>query len=129
MKALSRPLLGPQLRLPHKRDLAVVESDQKKRLQCTDLLALLFTTTRGAADQDNHHYLLRALACWLAVLHTAALPSIAALAFSAVHVLLTSGFAAEAGVRVAIVLSYGAWALIFSLGATTASALQGLLRP
>lgn len=123
MKALSRPLLGPEL-----KKTGIVESD-KKRIQYTELLALSFTTSGVlpilGADQSNH--LLRSLACWLAVLHTAALRGIA-LAFSSVYFLLASSFAAEQGVRIVIILSYGAWALIFSLSATTASALQSLLR-
>lgn len=123
MKALSRPLLGPELKKSN-----IVESD-KNRIQCTDLLALSFTTSGVlpiiGADQSNH--LLRSLACWLAVLHIAALRSIA-LAFSSVYFLLASSFVADLGVCIAIILSYGAWALIFSLSATTASALQSLLR-
>lgn len=122
MKALSRPLQGPQL----KSDLA---EGCKRGIQGTELLAFLFTTSETHAKEGlgQNYYYFQALACWLAVLHMAALRSIAS-TFSLVYLLpLVSGFVAETGVRIAIILSYGAWAFILTLGVTTASALQGLL--
>lgn len=74
--------------------------------------------------EDN--YPLTVLACWLAVLHTAALRSIA-LVFCSEYFYLVSCLIAETGVRIFIILSYGAWVLIFSLGASTASGLQSLM--
>lgn len=102
--------------------------DGPKRVQCKDLLAFLFTTSdvllmRG---MGQNYYHLRALAYWLAVLHMAALRSIGT-AFSSLYFLLVSSFAAELGIRIAIIISYGAWVLLFSLGATTTIMLQSLL--
>lgn len=121
MKALSRPLLGPEIK---KSDMA---QSGAKGIQCTELLAFFPATSEVLPTQGTGHnyHQFRALACWLAVLRIAALRSIA-LAISSVY-LLVSSFAAETGVRIAIILSYGIWALILSLGATIASALQSLL--
>lgn len=122
MKALSRPLLGPELR---KSEMA---EGGPQRIQCKNVLAFLFPTSEvlPMRGMDQNCYHLRALACWFAVLHMAALRSIA-VAFSSVYFLLASSFAAQLGARIVIILFYGAWVLIFLLGVTTATLLQTLL--